>query len=55
MMPRIMAIRLALALTALVLFGVGVRNDASYLRLTGIMFLLAALLLRFTGRRTPRG
>ena len=54
-MPRILAIRLALALTALVLFGLGIRNDAAFLRLAGIAFLGAALVLRFAGRGTPRG
>ncbi|MGI9139692.1 MAG: hypothetical protein ACR2GJ_01085 [Gemmatimonadaceae bacterium] len=54
-MPRILTIRLALALTALALFGLGIRNDASHLRLAGIVFLLAALVLRFAGRGTPKG
>ncbi len=54
-MPHIQTIRLALALTALLLFGLGIRSDATYLRLAGIAFLGAALVLRFMGRRTPRG
>lgn len=54
-MPRILTIRLALSLTALVLFGLGVRNDANQLRLAGIVLLLAALILRFAGRGTPKG
>lgn len=54
-MPRIVAIRLGLALTALLLFGLGIRSDATYLRIAGIAFLGAALMLRFAGRGTPRG
>ena len=54
-MPSLMTIRLALAITALLLFGLGVRGDAPYLRWAGIAFLGAALVLRFAGRRTPRG
>ncbi|MGI8619975.1 MAG: hypothetical protein ACR2L6_12945 [Gemmatimonadaceae bacterium] len=53
-MPRLLAIRLSLALTALVLFGLGVNSDSNYLRLAGIVLLGAALILRFAGRRTPR-
>lgn len=52
-MPRLLAIRLSLALTALVLFGLGIRSDATYLRLAGIVLLGAALMLRFVGGRTP--
>ena len=55
MMPSLMAIRMGLAFTALLLFGLGIRSDSGYLRLTGIAFLGAALLLRFAGRRTPKG
>lgn len=54
-MPRILVIRLALALTALLLFGLGIRNDATYLRMAGIAFLGAALMLRFAGRGAPKG
>ena len=54
-MPSLMAIRLGLAITALILFGLGIRSEAPYLRWAGIAFLGAALVLRFAGRRTPRG
>lgn len=54
-MPRLVAIRLSLALTALVLFGLGVRSESNHLRLAGIVLLAAALILRFMGGRTPRG
>lgn len=54
MIPRLVSIRLGLALTALILFGLGVRSDASHLRLAGVVLLGAALLLRFAGRGTPR-
>ncbi|CAN5607832.1 hypothetical protein BH23GEM1_BH23GEM1_01850 [soil metagenome] len=53
-LPGLMAIRLGLALTALLLFGLGIRRDAGYLRLAGIALLAAALVLRFVGRSTPR-
>ncbi len=54
-MPGIQTIRLVLALTALVLFGLGVRSESSYLRFAGIAFLTASLALRFVGRGTPKG
>ncbi|HUR92362.1 MAG TPA: hypothetical protein VMY38_06790 [Gemmatimonadaceae bacterium] len=54
-MPSMMAIRMALAITALLLFGIGIRGEAPYLRWAGIAFLGAALMLRFVGRRTPKG
>lgn len=53
-MPSRIAIRFGLAVTALVLFGLGIRSESGYLRLVGIAFLAAALLLRFAGRRTPK-
>lgn len=53
-MPRLVAIRLSLALTALVLFAIGIRGDYTYLRMAGIVLLGAALILRFAGGRTPR-
>lgn len=53
-MPRLLTIRLALALTALVLFGLGIQRGSTYLRLAGIVLLGAALILRFAGGRTPR-
>jgi hypothetical protein len=52
--PRLLAIRLSLALTALVLFALGIRSDSIYLRMAGIVLLGAALILRFVGGRTPR-
>ena len=53
-MPYLLAIRLSLALTALVLFGLGIKSDSTYLRLAGIVLLGAALILRFVGGRKPR-
>lgn len=53
-MPRLLAIRLSLALTALVLFGLGIKADSNYLRMAGIVLLGAALILRFVGGRRPR-
>ena len=53
-MPRLLTIRLSLALTALVLFGLGIQQNSVYLRLAGIVLLGAALILRFVGGRTPR-
>ena len=50
-----MTIRVSLAITALLLFGLGIRGDAPYLRWAGIAFLGAALVLRLVGRRTPKG
>lgn len=53
-MPRLVAIRLSLALTALALFALGIRNESNYLRMAGIVLLGAALILRFVGGRKPR-
>ena len=53
-MPRLITIRLSLALTALALFALGIRNDSTNLRMAGIVLLGAALILRFAGGRTPR-
>ncbi len=53
-MPRLLAIRLSLALIALVLFALGIWNDSTYLRMAGIVLLGAALILRFVGGRIPR-
>ena len=39
--------RLALAMIAIILFGWGIRTNDSAIRLAGIGFLLAALVLRF--------
>lgn len=53
-MSRLLAVRLSLALTALVLFGWGIWSESNHLRLAGIVLLAAALILRFVGGRTPR-
>jgi len=50
MTPIIMA-RLIIILIAAILFGFGIRTDQSALRWAGIGFLVAALLMRFIGRR----
>lgn len=53
-MPRLVAARLGLALAALLMFGIGIRNDENALRVAGIGLLAAALVLRFAGPRLPR-
>jgi uncharacterized membrane protein len=50
MTPIIMA-RLTVILIAAILLGYGIRTDQPALRWAGIGFLVAALLMRFIGRR----
>jgi hypothetical protein len=47
--------KLALMLIAGILLAWGIRNDDSALRWAGILFLFAALILRFFKPRKPRG
>jgi hypothetical protein len=45
--------KLALVVIGLIVWFQGYRTDESWLRVTGIIVLLAAFLLRFVGRRRP--
>jgi len=47
--------KLALMLVAGILLAWGIRNDDVMIRWAGILFLLAALVLRFFKPRKPRG
>jgi hypothetical protein len=47
--------KLALMLVAAILLAWGIRTDDSALRWAGILFLFAALILRFFKPRKPRG
>jgi hypothetical protein len=47
--------KLALMLVAAVLLAWGIRTDDSAIRWAGILFLIAALVLRFFKPRKPRG
>jgi len=47
--------KLALMLIAAILLGWGIKTDDAALRWAGILFLLAALILRFFKPRKPRG
>jgi hypothetical protein len=47
-------VKIAFALTGLVLFGAGVRLERTELRWTGLGFVVVAWLLRFAGPREPR-
>lgn len=48
-----MAVRIALLVIGLVVWGYGARVDDSRLRMIGIGILAVALILRFFRRRTP--
>lgn len=45
--------KLALVVVGLIVWFQGYRTDESWLRVTGIIVLLVAFLLRFIGRRRP--
>jgi hypothetical protein len=47
--------KVALMLIAAILLGWGIKTDDSALRWAGILFLFAALILRFFKPRKPRG
>jgi hypothetical protein len=53
MVPRIIWVRLALALIGLVLFVYGVRFDDARIRLFGIGFLAVSAFLRWVKRERP--
>jgi len=53
-MSTLTQLKLGLAVAGLILWGYGVRADASSLRWTGIVFLAAAAILRFVGPRSSR-
>jgi hypothetical protein len=46
-------VKLALVVIGLIVWFQGYRTDESWLRVTGIIVLLVAFLLRFVGRRRP--
>ena len=50
-MNTMVQIKLALVVIGLIIWFQGYRTDESWLRVTGIIVLLAAFLLRFVGRR----
>lgn len=52
-MNTMVQIKLALVVIGLIIWFQGYRTDESWLRVTGIIVLLAAFLLRFVGRRRP--
>ena len=47
-------LKLGLAFAGLIVWGYGVRTDISWLRLAGIGFFVAAVILRFFGPRSSR-
>ena len=52
-MNTMVQIKLALVVIGLIIWFQGYRTDESWLRVTGIIVLLVAFLLRFVGRRRP--
>ena len=52
-MPTVTRVKLAIAVTGLVIFAAGIRLDNSRLRLIGIGFFVVAWLLRFMKPREP--
>ena len=48
------AIKLALAVIGLILFGWGIRVDVELYRWIGMGFVVAAWLMRFASRKPPR-
>ena len=53
-MTPLTAVKIALALAGLLLFGYGVRVDSTNLRWIGIALVAAAAVLRFVGPRATR-
>ena len=53
-MTLLMQLRVALAVIGVIVWGYGVAQDESRVRLVGIVVLLFALLLRFTPKRFQR-
>ena len=54
MTPRLLAVRVGVAIAALVLFLAGVWDDRPYLRWAGIALMVVGLAFRFIGEKTPR-
>jgi hypothetical protein len=52
-MTTLVRAKLALVVIGLIIWFQGYRTDESWLRVTGIIVLLVAFLLRFVGRRRP--
>ena len=52
-MSKLVSVKLALVVIGLVIWFQGYRTDDSWFRVTGIIILLVAFLLRFVGRRRP--
>jgi cell division protein FtsW (lipid II flippase) len=52
-MSTLVGVKLALVVIGLVIWFHGYRTDDSWFLVTGIIFLLVAVLLRFVGRRRP--
>lgn len=52
-MNTLVQAKLALVVIGLIIWFQGYRTDESWLRVTGIILLLVAFLLRFVGRRRP--
>jgi hypothetical protein len=52
-MNTLLRAKLALVVMGLIIWFQGYRTDESWLRVTGIIILLVAFLLRFAGRRRP--
>ena len=52
-MSTLVRVKLALVVIGLIVWFQGYRTDDSWLRVTGIIVLLIAFLLRFVGRRRP--
>ncbi len=52
-MNTMVSAKLALVVIGLIIWFQGFRTDESWLRVTGIIVLLVAFLLRFVGRRRP--
>lgn len=50
-MTTLLWLRIGLALSAIAVFGIGIRADDERARIAGIVLLVAALALRFVGRR----
>ena len=54
-MSTLVRVKLALVVIGLIIWFQGYRTDDSWFRVTGIIILLVAFLLRFVGRRRSGG
>ncbi len=52
-MTRVLWLRIGLTVSAIAIFGLGIRADDERARIVGIVLLVAALALRFVDRRPP--